>query len=811
MAFLAVVFVFPLLLAALSLGNGLLVGRLARVHMPALLLLPVGFGTLVVVSQITTRGSFTAPLTPWVLLVLALLGYALARQELAERWRTRRHGWWWGPGAALAAYVIVASPIILSGRLTFPGYLLDTTGAIQLMGAEWLLHHGNTVGSVAAVPGYGTTLNAYFGNGYPSGGHTVLASVGWLSGQDLLWLYSPFQAVELALAALTLTFLAGRAGLGRLAAAAAGLVAAIPALVFSYALMGSVKELTALPMLLLMGALFTIARELGREGGLRATLPFAIAAAASLGAIGIAASPWIVLFGGGALLIAVPVARRADLRRLIVAAATLAIGTAVLALPTVAPLSKTLGLAEGVSSSNAKAVSDPGNLLRPLRFVQTFGIWLGESHRVDPKYVNQTYVLIGIVVLCFAAGLVWLVRRRAWSVLAFVAISVIVRMALVRHGTEWTDAKLLVLLSPVIVLVALIGALAGIGSRTAEKVLLFVVVAGGVLTSDALAYHGTNMAPSARFSELRSIGQRFAGQGPSLTPDFDEYTLYLLRNMRPTGPGLAYAGPLTLAGGEPLSYGHSYDLDAISATSVQRFQLLVLRRSPERSRPPSNFMPVWSGPYYTVWRRSGPAPMTHLGLGGSNFQAAAVAPCATVKELARQAERAGTKLTFTPRPLNVAADLGSAARSPSIVQFPDLEGGAALGYNGPGRIQTDLQVATAGEYELWLGGSLDSRSLHVVLDGRLVGAPATQSGDDGNMIHVARLTLAAGPHQIQLVRHGGGLQPGNNAGTVIDAIVLEPVAAEQETVQTIAPSAWRSLCGRPLDWLEVPSASSARA
>lgn len=306
MAYFAVVFVFPLLLAVLSLGNGLLLGRLAGVRLPALLVLPVGFGVLVVVAQFTTRAATTAPLTPWFLVALALVGFALGRRELAERWRGRRRGFAWGPLAALATYAIVSSPILAAGRLTFPGYLLDTTAAVQMMGAEWLLHHGNNYGAIAQVPGYGETLAAYFGNGYPTGGHAVWAAVGWLSGQDLLWLYSPFQAFELALSSLVLGFIAARAGLGRLEAAVAGLVAAVPALVFSYALMGSIKEITALPMLLLMGALLVIARELAKEGGLRATLPFAIAAAAAIGAIGIAASPWVLLFGAGTLLVAVP-------------------------------------------------------------------------------------------------------------------------------------------------------------------------------------------------------------------------------------------------------------------------------------------------------------------------------------------------------------------------------------------------------------------------------------------------------------------------------------------------------------------------
>ena len=809
MDYFAVVVVMPVLLALLCLGSGLLVELLTGTRLPTLLLAPLGFGALVIVSQFSTRSASTAPLTPWLLVAMALLGLALGRGALRERWRARRGGWQWGPLAAVATYGIVASPEILAGHLTFPGYLLDTTGAVQLMGAEYLLHHGDNFAAIGAQPGYGATMAAYFGNGYPSGGHTVLASVGWLSGQDLLWLYSPFQAAELALAALVLAYLAARAGLGRFGAALTGTVAAVPALVFSYALMGSIKEITALPMLLLMGALIVCARELARAAGLRAAIPFAAAAAAALGAIGIAASPWIVLYGAAALLFAVPISMwRRDGRRLLAGGAALACVTALFALPTLIALSKTVALAEGVSASNAKAVSDPGDLLRPLRFVQTLGIWLGESHRVDPRYPYQTYVLIGIVIICIGAGLIWLWRRSAWALLTFVAISFVVRLVLVRHGTEWTDAKLLVLLSPVLILVAMVGAFRAFGSRLPETLLLVLVVAGGVLASDAMAYHGSNMAPGGRYSELRTIGTRFAADRPVLITDFDEYALYLLRKMDPTGPGEPHGGKIQLVPGASFVYGRGEDPDAIAAATVQRFDTIVERRSPERSRPPSNFALAFEGRYYTVWQRTGPAPLIHAPLGWAAFQAAQPAPCPLVGRVARAAAAAGGRLAFAVRPLNAAADLAVAPHSPSVVLVSDLEGHPELGFNGPGLVEAELHAPVAGEYTLWLGGSIDSRGLQVLLDGHPVGHPAGQSGDDGNVVDVATLHVGAGRHAVTLIRGGGyGLLAGNNAGTVIDSIVLEPLAAEHETVQTVAPGGWRTLCGRPLDWVEALSRS----
>jgi hypothetical protein len=811
MSFPMVVVGFPLLLALLALGAGLLVERLAGVRLPFALLPALGFATLVVVSQFTTWPSTLAPATPWILLALALGGFALAGRRLIERWRSRRGGWWLAPGAGLATYLTVSAPVLAAGRLTFPGYLLDTTGAIQLAGAERLLHHGRDFTNGFA--GYGATLVAYFGHGYPSGGHTVFAATGWLSGQDLLWLYAPYQAMELAFAALVLAFLAERAGLSRAAAALAGWMAAVPALVYAYALMGSVKELTALPLLLLMGALVVLAAQTASaRGGVRTVLPFAVAGAAALGAIGIAASPWVGLFALAGLAFAAPVllARRRGRRALGVGAVALAGTTAVLGLPTLGPLSSTLRLATSLSGSNAAAANDPGNLLRPLRFVQTLGVWLGESHRADPRYLNQSYALIGIVAVCAVLGLSLLVRRRAWALLAFVAVSLVVWEGLTRRGTEWTDAKVLMLLSPVAMLMAMVGAFRAVeghnrvgamGRHKVEGVLLAGTIAIGVLGSDALAYHGTGLAPTQRYSELRSIGQRFAGQGPTFVSDFDEYTLYLLRNSQPNAPGIAYHGVITLANGSNPSYGHSYDLDAIAQQTLQQYRLIVMRRSPAWSRPPGNFALVWNGPSYEVWRRVGAPPKVHLALG-AGLQPVASAPCRQLRGLARVAQGDGGRLEFAARAANIVVNMAVAAHSPNTVKLSDLEGEPQYQFIGPARVEVGFRAPRTGRYELWLGGNVD-RPLRVLLDGRLVGSPSETLGGDASKYLVGTVNLRAGRHDLQFIRGGGSLRPGDDASTLLDGVLFEPVSAEHEIVSSVAPSAWRSLCGRELDWVEV--------
>jgi hypothetical protein len=807
MSFTLVVFGYPVILAVLCIGSGLLVERLGGWRFPARLVPVAGFGALIVVSQFTVLSGAIAPLTPWALVVVALIGFAVARRSVVERWRARAPRWWAAPLAGIAAYVTVGLPVIAAGRLTFPGYLIDTTAGIQLAGGEWILHHGVQLPHL--YPAYGEMLAHYFGSGYPAGGQVLLAATGWLSGQDLLWLYFPFQVFSVALAALVLTYLAERAGLSRAAAGFAGWIAAVPALVTAYAMMGSIKELTALPLLLLLGAMIPLARA-QVAAGVRAVIPFGVAAAGAIGAIGPAAAAWIAIFAVFALVAAWPAVRsrwgrftaRTTGRTLVAGGAAAAVLVVALALPTVTRLSASVNAALGFSKSNAAAVNDPGSLLRPLRFVQAFGVWLGYSHRVDPEYLTETYLLIGFAIACFVFGIFWLVRRRSWTVLAFVLGSLIVWAVLYHRGTEWTSAKVMMLTTPVIVLVAMVGALRSFRSQRVLGLLMAGVLGAGVLASDALLYHGTNMAP-VRFVELRSIGQRFANRGPTLLPDFDEYTFYLLRKLDVDSPGFAFdmRRHFALFGPGP-QYGDSYDIDDIPASWVQQFKMIVMRRSPRWSRPPGDYELVWAGHFYDVWRQTGPVPRFHLPVG-TGMQATGVVACRRIRSIARQAAASGRPLRYASRPPNVIAPLRNAGITPELERLNDQDGFPEVSFGGPGSVTSSFGITVPGTYQLWLGGAVD-RHLHVLIDHAQAGASASaRSGGDGNMIYVGPVHLDAGRHVIKLLRSGGSLAPGDDAGSLIDGIYLAPTGADHETVATIRPQAWRTLCGRSLDWLEI--------
>src|SRR6516162_10625637 len=101
--------VYPVVLAVLCVGAGLLVDRLSGGFLPASLLVTVGAATLIAVSQLTTYASPLAPATPYALAAIAVGGFALAWGKVASLARRWRAGWWQLAVPALA-YVLALAP-----------------------------------------------------------------------------------------------------------------------------------------------------------------------------------------------------------------------------------------------------------------------------------------------------------------------------------------------------------------------------------------------------------------------------------------------------------------------------------------------------------------------------------------------------------------------------------------------------------------------------------------------------------------------------------------------------------------------------
>ena len=275
--------VYPLVLAALCIGAGLLVDRCSGGWLPGLLLPTCGAAGLIALSQLTTYVAPLAPATPYAMTAAALAGFLLARvrvRHLARRLQDCR----WQLVAPVLAYLLALAPVLLAGRTSFSSYLTLSDSAVHIMGADYLLHHGQAYAHLDLRNSYGLYINNYYNTSYPSGADTLFGGSAFLLGLPLIWAFQPFNAFMLALAAGPAWLLVRRVGLEGPWAALGALTATVPALVYGYELIGSIKEISSLSMILTLGALVVLyprwlqrapeprhpVRAHGRRGGLGA-------------------------------------------------------------------------------------------------------------------------------------------------------------------------------------------------------------------------------------------------------------------------------------------------------------------------------------------------------------------------------------------------------------------------------------------------------------------------------------------------------------------------------------------------------------
>ncbi len=153
---------------------------------------------------------------------------------------------------------------------------------------------------------------------------------------------------------------------------------------------------------------------------------------------------------------------------------------------------------------------DIGNLIRPLSWLQLFGVWPVGDFRVRPGNMIATYILIAAVVAAAVAGTVWAFKRGVWQLPLLVGATAVGCAAAVHFGSAWIGAKALAIASPAIVLASMTGAawLLRTGRRV-EGAVLAAAICSGVLWSNALAYHDVWLAPRSQLAELEEIGKRF--------------------------------------------------------------------------------------------------------------------------------------------------------------------------------------------------------------------------------------------------------------------------------------------------------------
>lgn len=795
MTFLVSWLAFPVVLATLALGVGLLVAAVARIEVPRALLVPLGLAGAIVLAQPLTMFEPTAVLAMPLVVAGAVAGFAAS-----VPWHRGVALDPWPLAVAAGVFTAFAAPFVLSGEPTFGGYLkLDDT-ASWLALTDRAMEYGT---SAAGLPpsSYEATLDFYLGSQYPLGTFLPLGIGSRALAADPAWLYQPYVAFLAATLALTLYSLAGSALGSRPLRASAVFLASQPALLFAYGLWGGAKEVAAAWLLVLMSALVPL--TLRHWGRTRAVLPLSVAGAATLAVLSSGGGVWVLPVLVLALIAAV---RRHGAASAVKPATTFAMLLVVLSLPPLLNL-RFLG---APAASTITEVDRLANLIQPLSLLQVFGVWPTGEFRLPPADLIATYTLVAIVAVAAVVGLVHAWRGQAWALLLLISAAVAGSGVVVVFGSAWVDAKALAIASPVIVLAAGVGAASlATSGRRFEGVVLAVAIAGGVLWSNVLAYREVNLAPRERLFELERTGENIAGQGPTLMTDYEPYGVrYFLRDADPEGASELRRRPVRLRGGGVVAKAQSADIDTFELDAVLAYRTLVLRRSPFASRPPAPYRLVSSGRYYQVWQRpeaGGSEVAGHLSLGDRR-QAEGPASCEEIRELARGLGPSGllTAMSGTPVIRVAVSRFQGPSPWPPSAREPD-----AVIPTGSGSARGTISLSRRGRYEIWLGGAFRGE-VTVLVDGRPVSRSRHELSHGHPFLSMGAFDLDKGRHGVTLRYGGPSLHPGSAGRPFsLGPIVLTPQSSGGELTQ-VAASRYRELCQRRFDWIEGSSAQPRR-
>ncbi|MEA2123786.1 MAG: hypothetical protein QOI80_568, partial [Solirubrobacteraceae bacterium] len=411
-----------------------------------------------------------------------------------------------------------------------------------------------------------------------------------------------------------------------------------------------------------------------------------------------------------------------------------------------------------------------------------------------PRWPATLLALLSVVLA--AAGVVIAVRRRAWLLPALVGAVVVAAIPVLKVGAPWIDAKVLSLTAPVVLAAAAAAVVSagGPGWWRAAATVTGLVLAAGCLASSWLVARDVYIAPRSELVELRALGDQLDGKGPTLVLNYEGYgTRYYLGPADDEGVSELRYNQIPSRDGNTFPNFATAEVDDIDQQALFSYPVIVRRRTPVGSRPPSGYRTVHAGRFFEAWQRDrSPLPADHISLGD------ALAPAAKLTcTQARVAAAKASTLTAAPsvNPVLVALTAG---RMP--VGWFD---GTNVRPRSDGDATVPVTLPQAGDWRVWVGGGVLGK-LTVRVDGKAVGSYRHQLDASVGWLRFGAKRLGAGRHTVTLAySRGWGAGRGSDDGQ----LPLGPVALsleDQPALVRVPASGVRRLCdGRTYDWLET--------
>lgn len=784
----------PLVIWVLSLGCGLAVERLLGIHLGNALLLPLGVCVCLVVVYPGYAAGIGDPLAIALIAAIALAGLLLATGGL----RTRLNPGWAGL-AGLAVYVLYMLPVIAYGHWTWSGYDFVNDTAFEMLLADHLKSYGTLLGNMSNSTSR-DFVSAYLGTGYPLGTQALLGTISGITGTDVAVLYQGFISSLAALGAVALATLT-RGLLDARRAALAGFVAMAANLTYQYALQGNIKELGLAAMICVILALAREAIHISKPYAGAALV--AIAGGAAIASYNIVAAPYIGAFALFLVIGLILTSRRLPSPSWAGPACVGVLGIAVLSIPEMGTLSTFFNVAHSTQGATGAGATAIGQLLRKLPLSQISGIWLSGEYRVAIASQSAglvTAIVTGVILVAVVPAVIYALRRREPMLLVAAGMVALVLLIVFPRVSPYAQGKLLAMCSPFVVLVALTGLLCLSGRRLSWVGLASAAaIALGILVSDGLAYLHDRVAPTAQIEAMNAIADHFKGQGLLFWNENEEYSKYFARETKLDDPYEPYT-PYQVQLLEPASfYGRYFDLDEQSFTSIERFPILVTRRSPAASRPPANYELVYQNAYYEGWKRQQtPRVLLHLPLQ-QTYSASRPVPCSEVAAIVRKAS-ADTHLLVALAPEEKWFEIASDT-SRSGVWPPAGEPGAGVSTQTGGHAEGRVRVGEAGRYAVWVQGDFP-RPIQAEVDHRVIGS-VSGTNTHGQWLQAGSIQLSPGNHVLGVTKASGHRHfgPGEWGVGTIGAIAIRREVPEH--LRSVPLKRFRSICGVRADWVEL--------
>jgi hypothetical protein len=286
------------------------------------------------------------------------------------------------------------------------------------------------------------------------------------------------------------------------------------------------------------------------------------------------------------------------------------------------------------------------NTYGPVSPVETLGIWPAANYRLDATGGAPLPGLMGaIAVLALLAAVAWWMQRREAAVPLALGAGAVVYLASLPVTGDYSQAKALMIIAPLTMLVIIRPLVTEFLGRRAENssrggvsgpstlvlrvgwTLLGAVFVAGAVWSTFLVLRDAPVGPPGHGAQLEAFLPIVHGE-PVLYAGQDRYAAYDLLGADTHVPLVEFPDPAVSPNSEkPFDTGDAYspiDFDSFNRGTLNRFPYVVTSRGAWNSEAPPNFKRIARTADFVLWERTGSTPRgRHVLLEGTEAGARA--------------------------------------------------------------------------------------------------------------------------------------------------------------------------------------------